>query len=60
MIGDLVECKWMYGLCIILKIHQNKHGETLYRVYHFDTSEDYLFEKVDIEFFYNADLTNTS
>jgi len=58
MIGDLVECKWMFGLCMILKVHQNKQGETLYRVYHFDTEEDYFVEKDDIEIFYNSDLTN--
>ena len=47
-VGQLVECKWMYGLCLITDYEIKKYY-TIYDVYHFDTHQKYWTEEEDIE-----------
>ena len=47
-IGELVECKWMYGLCFIIDLEIRKYY-TVYQVHHFDTNERYWVDEEDLE-----------
>ena len=47
-IGQLVECKWMYGLCLIMDLEIKKYY-TIYEVYHFDTHDKYWVDEEDLE-----------
>ena len=40
-VGQLVECKWMYGLCLNNGLRDKKNTYTIYEVYHFDTHQKY-------------------
>ena len=47
-LGQLVECKWMYGLCLIVDFEIKKYY-TIFEVYHFDTHEKYWVDEEDLE-----------
>ena len=47
-VGELVECKWMYGLCLVLDFEIKKY-HTIYEVYHFDTQDRYWVDQEDIQ-----------
>ena len=47
-VGQLVECKWMYGLCLITDYEIKKY-HTIYEVYHFDTHQKYWTDGEDLE-----------
>ena len=47
-VGQLVECKWMYGLCLITDYEIKKYY-TIYEVYHFDTHQKYWADEEDVE-----------
>ena len=47
-VGELVECKWIHGLCLILDFEIKKYY-TIYEVYHFDTHEKYWVDEEDLE-----------
>ena len=47
-IGELVECKWMYGLCLLVDLEINKYY-TIFEVYHFDTHDKYWVDEEDLE-----------
>ena len=47
-LGDLVECKWMCGLCIITN-HEKRKYHSIFEVYHFDTQEHYWVDEEEVE-----------
>ena len=47
-LGELVECKWMHGLCLIVDFEIKKYY-TIYEVYHFDTHDKFWVNEEDME-----------
>ncbi len=47
-IGELVECKWIQGLCLIMDLEIRKYY-TIFQVYHFDTDDKYWVDEEDLE-----------
>tara|TARA_B100000035_G_C21026332_1_gene566396 strand:- start:2262 stop:2474 length:213 start_codon:yes stop_codon:yes gene_type:complete len=49
-LGELVECKWMYGMCVIVD-YEDKDFYSLLKVYQFDTHDYFWVDEEDVEKF---------